>query len=91
MKIFEKQPAEVLDYYFDFRIWLTSKSDNAVSYVLEPQAGITVSTHSSPEPGLIKLFLAEGLAGVRYKITCRITTTGGRVKEAEFLVKVKEY
>jgi hypothetical protein len=38
-----------------------------------------------------KVYTSGGTDGVTYKITATVTTTGGRVKQAEIKVKVKEY
>jgi hypothetical protein len=93
MKNFEKQPNETLDYFFDFRNWLTSKTDTPAAvdpYVLLLETGITKVSDNMNTPGVVQLFLAAGDSGKSYKVTCRMTTTGGRVKEADFRIKVRE-
>jgi hypothetical protein len=90
MKIFEKQPTEVLDFFFDFRTWLGSKQDTPASYVVEAAPGITLSSHNMNTPGVVQVFMAGGTTGQKYKVTCRLSTAGARVKESEFTVKVKD-
>jgi len=40
--------------------------------------------------GVAKVWLSGGTTGTTYKITATLTTTGGRIKQHEILVKVKE-
>jgi hypothetical protein len=41
--------------------------------------------------GVVKVWTSGGTDGVTYKITATLTTVGGRTKQAEIRVKVKEY
>jgi hypothetical protein len=86
---FTKQPAEVQDYDIDFGEYLSTVSDTALTHTVVADTGITVQS-SSLTGGVVKVWLAGGTTGTKYKITARLTTTGGRVKEAEVVVKVKE-
>lgn len=85
---FIKQPAEILDYDVDFSDWLADRNDTPLSYTAEATAGITIDG-SARTGNVIKVLLSGGTAG-RYKITVRLTTDAGLVKEAEFIVTVKE-
>jgi len=92
-KVFEKQPTEVLDFFFDFRTWLTSKTDtpaSSTSYTVEAQPGVTVQSHNMNTPGVVQVFMAGGTHGQKYKVTCDLDTTGGRKKQAEFQLKLKD-
>lgn len=89
-KTFAKQPSEVLDYFFDFTAWLTSKTDTMISYEVEAAEGITIESHNEGSPGVIQMFLSGGVHGQRYKVTARITTAGGRVKESDFWLRIRE-
>lgn len=83
-----KQPSEVLDYDVDYVDWLIAP-DTIASHVAFSDAGITIQ-NSSQLGSAVKVWLAGGTHGAQYKVTVRITTTVGRQKESEFIVKVKE-
>ena len=86
---FQKQPAEVQDYDIDFREYLTSVSDTGVSHTVTVEPGITLVS-SSLADGVVKVWLSGGTDRQKYKVTARLTTDGGRVKEADIAVRVKE-
>ena len=90
VKVFEKQPVEVLDFFFDFRNWLTSKSDTPASYEVTAQPGVNVASHNMLTPGVVQVFMSGGTHAARYKVTCDMLTTGGRTKQAEFVLKLKD-
>lgn len=92
---FVKQPLEILDYEFDFVAWLADRADNINSFTVTaaPEtvgaSDLTLSNKTT-SAGVVRYFAAGGANGVRYKVTCTIVTTGGRTKEAEMLVSIKE-
>lgn len=87
---FTKQPVEVQDYDFDFNDYLTSVSDTAVSHTVVADTGITVA-FSSLAAGIVKVFVSGGTDGEQYKVSATITTDGGRIKQGDILVKVKDF
>lgn len=102
---YTKQPAEVVDYDIDFSEYLpvddfiASAGNPAV-----PVSASIVATSLTETPALLgiesayvinggktlKQWVTGGTHGVKYKVTVRITSTGGRVKEVEFVVRVKD-
>jgi hypothetical protein len=97
---FEKQPADVLDYDIDFSSvldggdTLVSTGDPPVpsplNVVCSP-AGLTIGSTFVVEGGkTIKQWLSGGNNRQKYKITVTATTNAGRVKQAEFIVSVKD-
>lgn len=86
-----KQPADTLDYDFDFAAWLADRSDTIASQVVTAEVGITVGAVTQLN-GVVKVYLSGGTTGNAYKVTCTITTAAStpRVKQAEITVKVKE-
>ena len=86
---FTKQPNEVIDYDVDFTDWFADRADTPSAYVVTADIGITV-VGSARTGNVIKIILAGGTTGTRYKVQTRLTTTAGLVKEAEFTVAVKE-
>ena len=86
---FTKQPSESQDYDISFVDWLTALSDTAASFTATAEAGITLGA-TSLTAGVVKVWLSGGAAGTNYKITVRLTTAGGRIKEDEIVIRVKE-
>lgn len=97
---FIKQPAESLDYDIDFAEFLPSGDTLAstgtpavptpLDVTVSP-SGLTVgSTFVINNGTAIKQWLSGGTNGVRYKVTLTATTNGGRVKQIEFVVRVKD-
>lgn len=90
---FEKQPADVQDFDIDYGEWLDGMNDIApgpTGLVVVAETGLTI-TASTLTDGRVKIWTSGGIDGTTYKITATVTTDGGRVKQAEIKVKVKEY
>lgn len=90
---FEKQPADIQDFDIDFTEWLTGMSDTApgpAGLTVEIESGLTLVAQQLLN-GVVKVYVSGGTNGVTYKITATVTTAGGRVKQAEIKVKVKEF
>lgn len=97
---FNKQPAETLDYDIDFSEFLAD-GDTLVTTGNPPvpsplsvtidNAGMTLGPTVVIGGGtIIKQWLSGGTDGVRYKITVTATSNAGRVKQIEFVVRVKD-
>lgn len=87
---FTKQPVEVQDYDIDFTDYLTSQSDTASTHVVTAETGITVVS-SNLTAGVVKVFVSGGIDGKQYKVSASITTAGGRVKQGDILIRVREF
>lgn len=86
---FNKQPQEVLDYDVDFSEWFSNRQDQIASFSASAQSGLTVLS-SALAGNVVKLVISGGTDGTSYKVTVRVTTTLSLVKEADFLIRVKE-
>lgn len=86
---FSKQPIEVQDYDIDFNEYLTSQSDTADSFVVTADTGITIQ-NTSLAAGVVKVYVSGGVDGEQYKVSATVTTTGGRVRQGDILIRVKE-
>lgn len=86
---FEKQPGETKVYGFDYTDFLTAHADTIASIAISAEPGVTLGA-SSFLGGRVKVLVSGGTDGTGYKITCRATTTGGLVEEADIQVAVKE-
>lgn len=86
---FNKQPVEVQDYDVDFTEYLEFHNDTAVSHTAVAASGLNVVS-STLVDGVVKVFVSGGTDGNTYKVSATITTNGGRVKQGDILVRVKE-
>lgn len=93
LAVMHKQPADHLDYDVDYSRWLPD--DDTITTVetevspLDPEAGVTVTSVNVASP-VVKVWLEGGVAGVTYTITVKASTQGGRIKESEFQIRLKE-
>lgn len=85
---FKKQPDEALDYDVDYTEWFSNRTDTPASFQVTADAGITV-VGSQRNGNVVKVILSGGTAGTKYKVTVKLTTTAGLVKEADFTVTIK--
>jgi hypothetical protein len=86
---FTKQPSEVLDYLVDYTEWFAERSDTPSTELTVVETGIT-KVSSGIDGLIVKVVLSGGTVGVSYKITTKLTTTSGIVREADFTVAIKE-
>lgn len=96
---FIKQPAETLDYDVDFSEFLTGGDTlqatgnppvpSPLDVVVDP-VGLTLGPTFVVNQNTIKQWLSGGTSGVKYKITITATSNAGRVKQVEFVVRVKD-
>jgi|GEM_PF-987781 len=92
LRDWDKQPGETQDYDIDFTPWLerlrdTPAASNPVTWTVDP--GITVLS-TSLSGGVAKIWLSGGEARKRYRITATMTTAGGRIRQVEIRINVKE-
>ena len=97
LKTHTKQPADRLDYDFDYSRWL-STDDELVSAVflvesLDDPAPTNpmVITGEVVTPFYAKVWVMGGSTGETYKVSCTVTTTRGRVKQDEIKIRLKDY
>jgi hypothetical protein len=98
---FVKQPTEYLGYDIMYSEFLDEgdfllvvediRSDKYTSEEVDPEDLVVDSYYIRDEGTRIKVYLRNGVAGEGYKVTIRIRTNEGLVKEDEFKVKIKDY
>ena len=86
---YTKQPADTEDFDISFVDYLIARDDTGSSLTVTVDDGITLVS-SNLVAGVAKVWLSGGTTGTTYKITATLTTTGGRIKQHEILVRVKE-
>lgn len=90
-----KQPGDTQDYDIDFDDYLTFHSDTGTSHTAVAETGLTLAssqllTANGVTNSRVKVWVSGGTDGTTYKVTVTLTTTGGRVKQVEISVRVKE-
>ena len=85
-RLFLKDPDAVLDYSVDWSAWLVD-GDIIISSDWLPTTGITVVS-SSFSTNATTVWVSDGVAGNKYGITNRITTSGGRTDDRTIYIKV---
>ena len=88
MKRFKKQPSDILDYDIDLSEWLSS-GDNVIDAIVTVPTGLTLDRKTVTDDR-VKIWLADGVDGVTYKVTTKITTEDGRSKEVDFEIRVRD-
>lgn len=86
---FTKQPAETQDYDIDFVDYLEFHNDLPLSFSVTAGAGLVVAS-AALMGSAVKIFVTGGEDGEEYKVSATLTTQGGRVKQGDILIRVKE-
>ena len=86
---YKKQPGEILDYDMDYSEWFSNRTDLPLSSYAVAEAGITLVSFVLIGK-VIKVTLAGGVDGSTYKVTTRLTTDSGIIREGDFAVTVRE-
>lgn len=88
MAAFTKDPADVLDYTFDWGTyaWLVTGDTIATSTWSVP-AGLTEVTNTKTTT-TTTIWLSGGTSGTQYTLRNTITTTGGRTAQRAFSIEV---
>lgn len=85
-----KQPADQLDYDVDFTRWMTDDDTITTAVaVVTPADELTVQSVAVDGP-IVKVWLNDGVSGSSYTVTVTASTDGGRVKEIDFRIRVRD-
>lgn len=87
MTVYKKDPNARLDYTLDWGPWLTPLADTIFSAVWLPSAGITVDTPTHTTT-TATAWASGGVVGDPEFMTCRITTTAGRIDDRTVFFKI---
>ena len=81
-----KDPDAKLDYAWDWTAWLTTDETITMATVL-PVTGLTIEsvTHAA---GIVTAWISGGTLGQDYSVTCRITTSAGRIDDRTISIRV---
>lgn len=92
---YTKSPSEIKDVNVDFREYLAGFTPADVprpfqTYSVQADAGITLLSTSLVDAGVVRVWLSGGVPGGNYQVTVTMNTEGGRVKQAAFVMRVRE-
>lgn len=104
MKTFEKQPADVLAYDIDFTEWfeqiprdeiqtlacVVDEATDGDATNLAVDSVVKVSSTQGGPAKIAKVWVSGGLNAVTYKLTLTMVSEGGRTKEIDFKMKVRD-
>lgn len=93
MDTFNKQTADELDYSVNYSRWLSDGDVVLLASdpVIEPPGELVATRiQYSDDRQIVKVFLAGGVDGSKYKVTVTAQTAGGCIKEVEFVIRVKD-
>lgn len=101
MQTFTKQPGERLAYDIDLTDWFAELEGDdieaASATVTSASSGLVTDITIDPPYRIgtpcyrVKIWTEGGLNGATYQVRCTLDTEGGRRKEVDFKIKVKEY
>jgi hypothetical protein len=83
-----KDPAEVLDYTFDWSAYLADITDTIASVVFDP-VGVVVDSFSNTTTSATA-WVSGGTNGTTAYVTCAITTAEGRTAVRSIYLKIKD-
>lgn len=92
---FEKDPDAILDYHFDWTLWMANGDYiTASTFIVTP--GIVPGNGANGAPNTAftttntTVWLIGGSAGQPYRVTNRITTAQGRSDDRSITIRVQE-
>ena len=91
-----QQPDEFLDYDIDYSDFLAKSNDiisaapgEAPLVEISPNGPSAIVQRSSDT--VLKVWVSGGTEGVEYKMTIKMRTAGGRLKEDELILVIEEF
>jgi hypothetical protein len=90
MQTYTKQPIDQLDYDVDFSRWIPDGDTiTSATAVLDVEDDLIVESVAISSP-IVKVWLSGGTDKAAFVVTVTASTAGGRVKETEFKLRVKD-
>lgn len=89
-KIFPHDPNETTDYPFDWSQWLARSGNDTITNAEAVLEAPLELDHIGFDTQHATIWVKGGAAGALARVTCRITTAGGRVQDRSIFLQVKE-
>lgn len=85
-----KRPSDQLDYDLDFSEWLSDgDAITSIQTAVVPTGALTIPS-TSIAGQIVKIWAAGGVDGITYEINVTALTSGGRIKEECFKIRVRD-
>lgn len=90
----EKDPVAILDYTFDWTLWLADIADTIVGapvITITPSGALALSSQSNTAQK-VTAWLSGGVTGKKYQVDCKIVTASvpPRTDSRSIFVKIKD-
>lgn len=86
--VYQKDPADVLDYVFDWSAWL-GVGETISTSIVTVASGLTKDSNTNTSTA-VTVWLSGGTAGTSYKVANKITTNQARTVEKTIIIQVDE-
>lgn len=87
--IMKKAPDDQLDYDVDFSRWLDDGDTiTTADAAVQPTGELTISS-VQVHGAVVKVWLAGGKPSASYTVDVKVATTGGRIKETCFKIRLR--
>lgn len=91
---YDKDPDATLDYSIDWSPWLPSGDAIDSATWTSSDAALVMLSDAPHAPsvvaGIATVWISGGVAGTRYRLTCQVETTAGRVDERTIVIAVAD-
>lgn len=89
--VFFKRSVDQLDFDIDFSRWLPDGDTiQSATAAVEPGDSMVSAPQVLVDGDTVKVWLVDGVSGKTASILVTATTTGNRVKQIEFQIRVKD-
>jgi hypothetical protein len=85
-----KDPADRLDYSWDWSDWLADVADTIQDATVTPPEGVVASGAPIKSDTMVTQWMEGGVLGSVYRVVCQITTNGGRIVERSITLTIAE-
>lgn len=86
-----KQSSDVLDFPVEFERFLSEDDTiTTIEATLDITGELNIDAVQNASPTVL-VWLSGGINGKTYKVTVKVGTSAGRVKETEFRLRIKDY
>jgi hypothetical protein len=86
---FRKDPDAYLDFPMDWNAWLTDGRETVSTAVWTVPTGLTLGTETLAD-NVAVAWISGGTAGEVYTVSCKVTSSSGRIDERSIVIVVEE-
>lgn len=86
---FIKDPSALLDYSWDWSLWLADITDTISSATVTVPAGLTAVEEPVVADAVVTQRVSGGVVDTTYTMVCQITTVGGLIDERSISLAIR--